>query len=121
MPTSRRNEADFDPGAFSLMSHRSLNRFRCLDLDEDGHLDLVGPDQGLFQFDALRGNGDRTFKPAESFLGPMLRYSASYADFNSDGHVDILTTGDRLGQTSFTVFLNRTGGVVGVPPSPTGA
>jgi hypothetical protein len=34
--------ADFDPGAYYLISHRASTH-QCVDLDEDGHLDLVGP------------------------------------------------------------------------------
>jgi len=91
-----------------------MSGIRAIDLDEDGHFDLVGP--GGLQVNSLRGNGDGTFRRAESALGGWMSSSfISFGDFDGDGHVDVLGSGATGGLTSFSVFLNRTGGVVGVP------
>ena len=107
-------DPDYDPETYT---HRSLTRLRLVDLDEDGHLDLLGADQRLVQFDGLRGRGDGTFAHAESYLGPWMKSFGELADFNGDAHLDLLSGGAASNLTSFTVFLNRTGGVVGVPPA----
>jgi hypothetical protein len=110
---------DWDPEhPEEAFTHRSLSGVRAIDLDEDGHLDLVGP--GGLQVNSLRGNGDGTFRRAESALGAWMSSSfINFGDFDGNGHVDVLGGGATGGLTSFSVFLNRTGGVVGVP-APTG-
>src|SRR5262249_53827299 len=70
-------------------TERAFQRIHAFDFDEDGHLDLAGPDQRTHQFLVLRGNGDRTFRRPESFLGGWGKVFMDLGDFNGDGHVDL--------------------------------
>ena len=64
------------------------------DLDGDGHVDLVvtniGPSDSI---SVLLGNGDGTFQPAKVLdlgVSPVVPWSLALADFNGDGHADVV-------------------------------
>jgi hypothetical protein len=63
------------------------------DIDEDGHLDLVGlkpNDLGESTVGILKGVGDATFSEAEHALPTLNGHSdAALADFNDDTHLDL--------------------------------
>jgi hypothetical protein len=115
---------DWDPDGATPYRARGLSTIRCVDLDEDGHLDIVGMGTGFIHVVSARGHGDGTFEVAESALNRWVGDGLDVGDFNGDGHLDVLTAG-RVGSSvrtsSFSVFLNRTGGVVGVPAPAPGA
>src|SRR5215471_2225670 len=69
------------------------------DLNRDGKLDLAvanqcGHDPACRQgtVSILLGNGDGTFRPQQSFLVGIFPLAVAVADFNGDGHRDLVLT-----------------------------
>jgi hypothetical protein len=63
-----------------------------LHVDGDGKLDLAIADSGAFAVVVLRGNGDGTFKPPETYDVFDSPEAIATGDFNGDGRVDIAVT-----------------------------
>ncbi len=100
---------------------------RVADVDGDGNLDLVttslhlgttfdvsaaGADGGTSVAVAL-GDGKGNFQVGRGYVGPSEAFSLAVADFNRDGHPDIVTA-DTETDTA-TVFLNNGTGDFGFP------
>ncbi|MBN1542369.1 Ig-like domain-containing protein [candidate division KSB1 bacterium] len=96
------------------------------DLDNDGDLDLlVGQSSttgGAVLLRVFQNNGDRTFSDRSSTLNIYMDgYSVLAADFDNDGWLDILTTGDmvsgelyrNLGDWSFRLESNSGAEIIG--------
>ena len=86
-------------GAFELVKHYT-NSYRegdvkLADFDHDGNLDFVvsgWSDMGYVNF--FRGNGDGTFEQANPSNKRDIRSSGvSVADYNNDGHLDVIIAG----------------------------
>ena len=80
---------------------------RLVDMNADGHLDLVGASDGAeCKYDDCNvvfvslGRGDGTFAPSQGFGGGISPFALDLGDFNRDGHVDIAytTAGERSEQ-----------------------
>ncbi len=72
----------------------ALGKMATGDFNEDGHLDIVESNEGSpgapIRVAILLGNGNGTFRPV-SYLTPSgLNNSAQVADFNNDGHDDVV-------------------------------
>lgn len=109
-----------------------------LDINGDGNLDLVAPDDGLNSVDVLLGSGDGTFGASIPYTlggrlslygGPCAIYTCSYtptlADFNGDGAPDIVTPFiAEYAPDSLEVLLNTGGTFImldsSANPSPVG-
>jgi hypothetical protein len=78
-----------------------------VDLDQDGHLDLVYDNSHLGTVGILFGVGDGTFYSAVEFPAGGYPYELLMADVNGDGAADVVTAGDSF--PGVTVLLN-TGG-----------
>lgn len=58
------------------------------DLDHDGNQDLVVEGDSVY---VMMGNGDGSFRPKTGFAGGTVPYIAACADFDGDGHLDIVS------------------------------
>ena len=61
------------------------------DVNNDGHLDLVGVTEQHF-VTILLGNGDGTFQDAQNLVTGQLPTSVALADLNQDGTLDIVSS-----------------------------
>lgn len=93
------------------------------DVDGDGHLDVVvsgvfvdgwpyGASAGNLTC-VLLGDGKGNFSPAKVYRGDLSAFSLAIADFNGDGHPDIVTANQD--SDSAVVFLNDGKGGFGDP------
>src|SRR5438045_1072000 len=62
------------------------------DLNEDGRADLIIANTLSTSFSVLLGNGDGTFEPMTEFDAGDETSSATVADMNGDGHLDVIVT-----------------------------
>jgi len=91
---------------------------KMVDLNLDGHLDLLYTNSTFSTLGLMYGKGDGTFPypqleyPAGSFASDI-----AIADVNSDGIPDVVTTGTKKGFSGVTVLLNAGGTNVGVTSS----
>ncbi len=91
---------------------------KMVDLNQDGHLDLIYTNSTFSTLGLLYGKGDGTFPyppleyPAGSFASDI-----AFADVNGDGIPDVVTTGTKKGFSGVTVLLNAGGTNVGVTSS----
>ena len=74
------------------------------DFTGDGHLDLLGSDGAL-----LEGHGDGTFLPLRLVNMPFF-VAAAAADFDCDGLVDLVFTGDGLDYAAMVLFNRKAPG-----------
>jgi hypothetical protein len=82
------------------------------DLDADGHLDVVMP---ASEVAIAFGNGDGTFGPQEVHGHPGFATAVAFADFDSDGAVDIAAIHPQAGGIS--LLFNRGARTFGPPPA----
>jgi FG-GAP-like repeat len=81
------------------------------DFNEDGFLDLVAGGRGL---DTLLGQGDGTFLPAIHIQTPYtIDRKLVAADFNGDGHLDLLTIGGI--HSEWSIYLGNGNGTFQSP------
>jgi hypothetical protein len=83
------------------------------DFDRDGKLDLAGISFG--RVGVLRGNGDGTFQPAQSFPAGSSPHALSAADVNDDGVLDLVMAGVSWPDGYVTALLGNGGGSFGPP------
>jgi Bacterial Ig-like domain (group 3)/FG-GAP-like repeat/FG-GAP repeat len=82
---------------------------RMIDLDRDGHLDLVYTNSEFGTVGLLYGKGDGTFyDPVERPAGHRA-FDIALADANADGVVDVVATGNAADFSGVTVLLNTSG------------
>lgn len=93
-----------------------------IDVNGDGHLDLVysgisaqtGYGQVAGNLLAVNlGDGKGNFGPARVYRGGQSSFALAVADFNHDGHPDVITANQD--SDSATIFLNDGSGGFGVP------
>jgi hypothetical protein len=109
-----RGDGTFDPGDFSgLSTDGPLARG---DFDGDGLLDLVSLGGNGVRFS--HGNGDGSFTPGGFF--PITAYlvrSLDSADFNGDGHLDIVTVNQMPAWADRTIAILLGDGAGGFAPA----
>lgn len=66
------------------------------DINEDGHLDLIGGSQGLGIWVAA-GDGDGTWTPLGAIITTGTYYGLALGDVDNDGHLDLAGAEDGLG------------------------
>lgn len=86
------------------------------DLNSDGISDLFAIDAGSYRIDTFYGRTDRTFAsytqplPATSYYGARYMPSPAMADFNDDGHMDLVTiTNNPYSGLIYMMFLLSNG------------
>jgi hypothetical protein len=84
---------------------------KTVDLNRDGHLDLVFTDSGHGTVSVSYGAGDgKTFSDPVEYAASHQTYGLALADVNADGVVDVGTTGNfSFGFSGVTVLLNTSG------------
>jgi hypothetical protein len=87
------------PGGFSPAA------LAAVDLNGDGHADLVVADQGHNTISVFLGNGDGTFQNRTDYPTGDTPVSVAFGDFNGDGAEDIAVA--NLGGNSVTVYYNQ--------------
>ena len=114
---------NFGPPSPVAMGDEVLS-LRLLDLNGDGHLDIVTTGFPVFEDPTLGntagnclsvafGDGLGNFGPARTYVGTGFSYSQSEADFNGDGKPDIVTVSPDTDTAS--VFINDGSGGFGFP------
>ena len=92
------------------------------DYDGDGDLDLVvsGYDGTNWRFIIYRNNGGGSFTNIDEPMGANKGVSSSsiqWGDYDGDGALDMVVSGDTGGQRRFIIFRNNANGQKNVPPS----
>lgn len=91
---------------------------RVVDLNGDGHLDLIAAGNG--NMSVAMGNGDGTFAPA-AFLGngppPSTYFGLDLGDFNGDGKVDIVGVNYGYSSGDVVFFMGNGDGTFQSPTS----
>jgi Bacterial Ig-like domain (group 3)/FG-GAP-like repeat len=82
---------------------------KMLDMDRDGHLDLVYTNTEFGTVGVLYGKGDGTFYDPLEFTAGHMAYGLALADVNKDGAVDAVATGNSAVFSGVTVLLNTSG------------
>jgi hypothetical protein len=77
------------------------------DMNGDGHLDLVSPENVTQKLDVHLGNGDGTFTAPQQFDISGHPGSEALGDFDWDGRPDVSTLSDN---GDITTFMNNTAG-----------
>ena len=97
---------------------------KMVDLDGDGHLDLVYTNQNFGTVGVMYGKGDGTFYDPVEYPSEQISFGLALADVNGDGAVDAVTVG--VDTSAVTVLLNNSGSaalpdyaVSAAPPSAT--
>jgi hypothetical protein len=90
---------------------------KMVDLNQDGHLDLLYTNSGLSTVGLMYGKGNGTFYPPIESPAGSFAFDIAFADVNGDGIPDVVTTGNKNGFSGVTVLLNAGGTDVGVTSS----
>ena len=110
--TAQSNPLYFETNLFAEQTGLSLTvdwggSVYCVDYDKDGFLDIFSVNQSSAKID--HNNGDNTFTSSSLFSG-MQYTSASWADYNNDGNLDVLITGRTLVGVHSKTILYRSNG-----------
>ena len=93
-----------------------------IDMNGDGHLDIVTtalpilPGNGDVSGNTLSvafGDGKGNFSPGRNYVGSGMSYSLAIADFNRDGHPDVVSVSPDT--DTATVYINDGSGGFGFP------
>jgi hypothetical protein len=72
----------------------NMSSMAVADLNNDGNLDVVVINQSSASLSVLPGNGDGTFRPLINTATLPRLQDVAAADFNADGHMDLVYTSD---------------------------
>lgn len=92
------------------------------DYDNDGYLDilLTGETEDLKISKIYKNNGDNTFTEKSSIaLTEVSRGSVAWGDYDNDGDLDILLTGEERAENVSKIYKNNTTTANTAPASPT--
>ncbi len=110
-------------GSFTLDSSCGLpplrNEIAWGDYDNDGDVDLLvsGTSITAYGFRVYHNNGDRTFSLAYSHPNDDSTGSCTFADYDRDGDLDVLSVASHVARRTTVVYKNLTSNL-NTPPSP---
>lgn len=87
---------------------------RVVDLDRDGHLDIVTANSGDSTVSFLKGNGSGGFATSVQSAGMDSPTDLIVGDFNSDGFIDVIETSNV--NTNMLILKGRSSGSFTTPP-----
>jgi hypothetical protein len=82
---------------------------KIVDLNQDGHLDLLYTNSNFSTVGLMYGKGDGTFYDPVEYPAGSFAFDLAFADVNGDGIPDVVTTGSKNGFSGVTVLLNAGG------------
>jgi hypothetical protein len=88
-----------------------------VDLNRDGHLDVVTANYANGTVAVLYGVGDGTLYDPVEYVSSLEPLGIALADVNGDGALDVVASGDGLGFSGVNVLLNTSAASVQVPGS----
>ncbi len=93
-----------------LRTSRALNGLYVRDLDGDGHQDIIFTDSlGAGQIGVMRGRGDGTFFDRETYDSSFAGGYLTFADFDNDSHLDVLSGTSSFAPIFTTILGARPG------------
>ena len=101
------------PALIQLPAGFSPAALAAMDLNGDGHADLVVADQGNNSISVFLGNGDGTFQNRTDYPTGDAPVSVAFGDFNGDGAEDIAVA--NLNSNSVTVYYNQMSATASAP------
>jgi hypothetical protein len=90
---------------------------KIVDLNRDGHPDVVCTNSKFGTVSVLYGKGDGTFYDPIEFAAGRLPYDLAIADVNADGTLDVVASGNADDFSGVTVLLNTSADSILVPTS----
>jgi hypothetical protein len=82
---------------------------KAVDLDRDGHMDLVYTNSELGTVGLMYGKGDGTFYDPVEFAAGHRAFDIALGDVNKDGVLDVVASGNAAAFSGVTVLLNTSG------------
>jgi hypothetical protein len=90
-----------------------------IDLNRDGHLDVIASNYTNGTVAVMYGKGDGTLYDPVEYVSSLEPFGLALADVNGDGAVDVVASGDGKGFSGVNVLLNTSADSVQVPASST--
>jgi hypothetical protein len=90
---------------------------KMIDLNRDGHLDLVYTNSGFSTVGVMYGNGAGSFYDPVEYPAGRSASDLALADVNGDGAIDAVTTGNAYEFSGVTVLLNTSADTTSVNSS----
>jgi hypothetical protein len=88
-----------------------------VDLNRDGHLDVITANYTNGTVAVLYGKGDGTLYDPVEYVSSLEPFGIALADVNGDGAVDVVASGDGRGFSGVNVLLNTSADSVQTPTS----
>jgi hypothetical protein len=79
---------------------------KIVDVNQDGHLDLLYTNSQFSTVGLKYGKGDGTFYDPVEYPAGSFAFDLAFADVNGDGEPDVVTSGQKKGFSGVTVLLN---------------
>ncbi|MBP7652948.1 right-handed parallel beta-helix repeat-containing protein, partial [Candidatus Dependentiae bacterium] len=92
----------------------SNSSIQCFDYDNDGDIDIAisGDNELANRFIIYRNNGDNTFTNVHEPMGAnegLVHPCLTSGDYNNDGYIDLVLTGEGSGNVRFIIYMNING------------